>query len=100
MDARRLRPVRHANVPAQSIILGELDEGQCRALAEETVGLDYQGVLGADPTVCGVPSSAVSGFLNQYRNRFWRCASVRSIRMWAALLAWWTAAMSTAWDHG
>jgi hypothetical protein len=86
--------------PRNPIILGELDEGQCRALAEETVGLDYQGVLGADPTVCGVPSSAVSGFLNQYRNRFWRCASVRSIRMWAALLAWWTAAMSTAWDHG
>jgi GNAT superfamily N-acetyltransferase len=37
--------------PRNPIILGELDEGQCRALAEETVGLDYQGVLGADPTV-------------------------------------------------
>jgi RimJ/RimL family protein N-acetyltransferase len=34
-----------------AIILGELDERQCRAFADETFGLDYPGVVGFDPIV-------------------------------------------------
>jgi ribosomal protein S18 acetylase RimI-like enzyme len=37
--------------PRNNIILGELNEAQCRALADETLGLDYPGVVGCDPTV-------------------------------------------------
>ena len=37
--------------PRNAIILGELDEAQCRALADETLGLDYPGVVGFDPAV-------------------------------------------------
>lgn len=33
------------------IILGELNEDQCRALADETLGLHYPGVIGSDPIV-------------------------------------------------
>jgi RimJ/RimL family protein N-acetyltransferase len=37
--------------PRNAIILGELDERQCRAFADETLGLDYPGVVGFDPIV-------------------------------------------------
>jgi RimJ/RimL family protein N-acetyltransferase len=37
--------------PRNAVILGELNEAQCRALADETLGLDYPGVVGCDPTV-------------------------------------------------
>src|SRR5207253_8904339 len=32
------------------IVLGELDRGQCHALAEATLALDYPGVVGPDQT--------------------------------------------------
>jgi RimJ/RimL family protein N-acetyltransferase len=35
--------------PRRPIILGELDDAQCRALAEQTAHLDYAGVVGDDP---------------------------------------------------
>lgn len=38
--------------PRNPIILGELNETQCRAFADETLGLDYPGVVGFDPIVC------------------------------------------------
>src|SRR5271170_1368663 len=34
--------------PGNAIILGELDAAQCRALAEQTLNLDYPGVVGHD----------------------------------------------------
>jgi RimJ/RimL family protein N-acetyltransferase len=34
--------------PGRSILLGELDEAECRQLACETRDLDYEGVVGAD----------------------------------------------------
>jgi RimJ/RimL family protein N-acetyltransferase len=37
--------------PRNAIILGELDERQCRAFADDTLGLDYPGVVGFDPVV-------------------------------------------------
>ena len=37
--------------PQHAIILGELTTGQCRDFAEETLGLDYPGVVGHDETV-------------------------------------------------
>jgi hypothetical protein len=37
--------------PRNAIILGELDERQCRAFADKTLGLDYPGVVGFDPIV-------------------------------------------------
>src|ERR1700674_1412475 len=37
--------------PRNAIILGKLDEGQCRAFADETLGLQYPGVIGSDPIV-------------------------------------------------
>jgi FR47-like protein len=37
--------------PRNAILLGELSEAQCRALADETVDLGYPGVIGFDPTV-------------------------------------------------
>jgi RimJ/RimL family protein N-acetyltransferase len=37
--------------PRNPIILGELDEGQCRAFADETHELHYPGVVGSDPVV-------------------------------------------------
>jgi ribosomal protein S18 acetylase RimI-like enzyme len=37
--------------PRNPIILGELHEGQCRALADEALGLRYPGVIGSDPIV-------------------------------------------------
>src|SRR5215470_4003143 len=36
--------------PGYPILLGELTAAQCRALAEATLTLDYQGVVGADDT--------------------------------------------------
>jgi RimJ/RimL family protein N-acetyltransferase len=36
--------------PQHSIILGDLTTAQCRAFAEETLGLDYPGVVGHDET--------------------------------------------------
>ena len=66
-----------------AIILGELDERQCRAFADETSGLDYPGVVGFDPIVFWFVQRAVErgvSFSNRFRNRFTRCASVRSTR--------------------
>jgi GNAT superfamily N-acetyltransferase len=37
--------------PRNALVLGELDERQCRAFADETLGLDYPGVVGFDPIV-------------------------------------------------
>ena len=37
--------------PRNAIILGELNQSKCRALADETLGLDYPGVVGNDPVV-------------------------------------------------
>jgi RimJ/RimL family protein N-acetyltransferase len=37
--------------PGRPILLGDLDEPQCRALAEATGALDYRGVVGPDLTV-------------------------------------------------
>jgi RimJ/RimL family protein N-acetyltransferase len=37
--------------PRNAIILGELTETQCRALADETLGINYPGVVGYDPIV-------------------------------------------------
>src|SRR4030095_3148651 len=36
--------------PGYPILLGELTAAQCRALAEATLSVDYQGVVGADET--------------------------------------------------
>src|SRR5215468_1808118 len=36
--------------PPRPILLGDLDEAQCHHLAEETLDLDYQGVVGPDGT--------------------------------------------------
>jgi hypothetical protein len=35
--------------PRNALVLGELDQRQCRAFADETLGLDYPGVVGFDP---------------------------------------------------
>jgi GNAT superfamily N-acetyltransferase len=45
--------------PRNNIILGELNKAQCRALADETLGLDYPGVVGCDPTVRWFVESSV-----------------------------------------
>jgi RimJ/RimL family protein N-acetyltransferase len=45
--------------PRNAIILGELNEAQCRALADETLGLDYPGVVGCDPAVLWFVERAV-----------------------------------------
>ena len=37
--------------PRNAIILGELNQSKCRALADETLDLDYPGVVGNDPVV-------------------------------------------------
>src|SRR5262245_26419351 len=37
-------------VPKYAIVLGDVTAAQCRALAEETKGLDYPGVVGLDQT--------------------------------------------------
>jgi ribosomal protein S18 acetylase RimI-like enzyme len=37
--------------PRNAIILGELNQTQCRALADQTADLDYPGVVGCDPIV-------------------------------------------------
>ncbi len=39
-----------AQTPGYPIVLGELTPAQCRALADETRGLDYPGVVGPDQT--------------------------------------------------
>jgi RimJ/RimL family protein N-acetyltransferase len=36
--------------PGRNIVLGELDEAQCRSLADETRALEYPGVVGPDST--------------------------------------------------
>src|SRR5262245_745982 len=36
--------------PGRPILLADLDDAQCRALAEETAKLDYAGVVGPDRT--------------------------------------------------
>jgi RimJ/RimL family protein N-acetyltransferase len=45
--------------PRNAIILGELNEAQCRALADQTLGLNYPGVVGCDPTVLWFVERAV-----------------------------------------
>jgi RimJ/RimL family protein N-acetyltransferase len=45
--------------PRNAIILGELNETQCRALADETLGLDYPGVVGCDPAALWFVERAV-----------------------------------------
>ena len=49
MDAWWPGRMRHA--PRNAIILGELNQSKCRALADETLDLDYPGVVGNDPVV-------------------------------------------------
>jgi RimJ/RimL family protein N-acetyltransferase len=39
--------------PGKPILLADLDDAQCGALAEETAGLDYPGVVGPDRTAHG-----------------------------------------------
>jgi hypothetical protein len=37
--------------PCNAIVVGELNEAQCRPLADQTLGLNYPGVVRCDPTV-------------------------------------------------
>jgi hypothetical protein len=36
--------------PGRPLVLGDLNEKQCQKLAEDTIGLDYPGVIGPDET--------------------------------------------------
>jgi GNAT superfamily N-acetyltransferase len=60
--------------PRSAVILGELDERQCRAFADETLGLDFPGVNGSDPVVFWFVRRAVERgvkFLEPIRQQIW-----------------------------
>jgi hypothetical protein len=57
-----------------AIVLGELDEGQCCALADETLGLHYPGAIGSDPIVFWFVQRAVERgvkFLEPIPQQIW-----------------------------
>ena len=74
-----------------SIVLGALDENQCRSLAELTVHIDYPGVVGPDLTAEWFTDRAHKlgiQFLEPYCNRFTRSAACRGTPEHLAMLDW------------
>jgi len=66
-----------------SIVLGALDENQCRSVADLTVHIDYPGVVGPDLTAewfTDERTSSVFNSWNRYSNRFTPSAACRGIR--------------------
>jgi len=60
--------------PHNAIVLGELDEAQCRAFADETPELHYPGAIGSDPIVFWFVQRAVERgvkFLEPIPQQIW-----------------------------